>query len=91
MDKIIEIANEIGDKVLELLEAKEYLRLKNLVDKNEEIQVLQKAIIEKQNKGENEEADNLLSRLNSIPLIINFKLVQEELANSLRQISEILK
>ena len=51
----IEIALEIREKISELPEAKEYLRLKEIIDKDEEIQQLQKSIIELQNSDKKQE------------------------------------
>lgn len=91
MSKPIEIAKEIEEKIYDLPEAKEYLKLKKIIEENEEIQTLQKEIISKQNSGQIEEANALISRLNSNPIVINFNSVKEELAITLRQISDILK
>lgn len=91
MNDPIELAIEISNKIYELPEAKEYLRLKGIIDKNEEIQDLQKEIISLQNLGKQEEAKVLMGRLDSMPIIMNFKYVQEQLAETLRIVSDILK
>jgi len=91
MDKVIDLAKEISNQIYELPEAKEYLKLKKLIDEDEEIQQLQKDIIKLQNAGDEKVAEELLSRLNSIPLVINYKSVREELASSLKIVSDILK
>ena len=87
----IEIALEIREKISELPEAKEYLRLKEIIDKDEEIQQLQKSIIELQNSDKKQEATELLNKLNSMPIVANFQIVKEQLADSLKLISNILK
>lgn len=91
MNDPVEIALEIRDKIFELPEAKEYLRLKEIIDNDEEIQTLQKEIISLQNADKKEEANNLLSKLNSMPIVINFQFVKEQLADSLKLIANILK
>lgn len=91
MNNAIGIAEEIRDKISELPEAKEYIRLKEIIDKDEEITRLQKEIISKQNSGETEEAEKLLSRLNSLPIVVNFQQVKEQLAQTLKQVANILK
>lgn len=87
----IEIALEIRDKISELPEAKEYLRLKGIIDNDGEIQRLQKEIVVLQNSDKKAEAKELLDKLNSMPIIINFQIVKEQLAETLRLVSNVLK
>lgn len=87
----IEIALEIRDKISELPEAKEYLRLKCIIDNDGEIQRLQKEIVVLQNSDKKAEAKELLDKLNSMPIIINFQIVKEQLAETLRLVSNVLK
>ena len=87
----IEIALEIREKISELPEAKEYLRLKEIIDKDEEIQQLQKSIIELQNSDKKQEGKELQKKLNEMPIIINFQTVKEQLAETLRSIADIFK
>jgi len=91
MDKGIELATEISEKIVELPEAKEYLRLKKIIDEDEEIKALQKEIISLQNKGEKAKADELLKKLNSMPIVINFQEIRGQLADTLKVISNILE
>ncbi len=91
MDKGIELATEISEKIAELPEAKEYLRLKKIIDEDEEIKALQKEIISFQNKGEKAKADELLKKLNSMPIVINFQEIRGQLADTLKVISNILE
>ena len=86
MDKGIELATEISEKIAELPEAKEYLRLKKIIDEDEEIKALQKEIISLQNKGEKAKADELLKKLNSIPIVINFQEIRGQLADTLSKV-----
>ena len=55
MDKGIELANEISDKIAELPEAKEYLRLKEIIEADEEINKLQKEIVSFRSEGKNKD------------------------------------
>lgn len=91
MNDPVEIALEIRDKISELPETKEYLRLKEIIDNDEEIQTLQKEIISLQNADKKEEAKELSNKLNSMPIIIDFQIVKEQLADTLRLVSDILK
>ena len=91
MDKGIELAKEISEKISELPEAQEYLKLKKIIEEDEEIQSLQKEIISLQNKGEKAKADELLKKLNSIPVVVNFEQIRGQLADTLKVISNILE
>ena len=91
MDNGIELAKEISEKIAELPEAKEYLRLKKIIDEDEEINKLQKEIVSFRSKGKNQEATELTNKLNSLPIIVNFEAVRAQLADTLKVISNILK
>ncbi len=91
MDNGIELAKEISEKIAELPEAKEYLRLKKIIDEDEEINKLQKEIVSLRSEGKNEEATKLTNKLNSLPIIVNFGAVRAQLADTLKVISNILK
>lgn len=91
MDNGIELAKEISEKIAELPEAKEYLRLKKIIDEDEEINKLQKEIVSLRSGGKNEEATELTNKLNSLPIIVNFEAVRAQLADTLKVISNILK
>lgn len=91
MDSGIELAKEISEKIAELPEAKEYLRLKKIIDEDEEINKLQKEIVSLRSEGKNEEATELTTKLNSLPIIVNFEAVRAQLADTLKVISNILK
>ena len=91
MDKGIELATEISEKIAELPEAKEYLRLKKIIDEDEEIKNLQKEIVSLQHKGEIAKADELLKKLNAMPIVINFKEIRGQVADTLKVISNILE
>lgn len=90
MTDSIELALEIRDKIAELPEAKEYLRLKNIIDSDEQIQNIQKHIVELQNNDKKQEAEKLLNELHSIPVVANFLDVKERLSALLNNIAQIL-
>ena len=91
MDNGIELAKEISEKIAELPEAKEYLRLKKIIDEDEEINKLQQEIVSFRSEGKNQEATELTKKLNSLPIIVNFEAVRAQLADTLKVISNILK
>ena len=91
MDKGIELATEISEKIAELPEVKEYLRLKKIIDEDEEIKNLQKEIVSLQHKGEKAKADEFLKKMNAMPIVINFEQIRGQLADTLKVISNILE
>ena len=91
MDNSLEIAEQIKGKILELPEAKEYLRLKNIIENDEEIKSLQEKIISLRKDKKTKEVKVLTDKLNSMPIIINFEAVRDQLADTLKVISNILK
>ena len=91
MDNSLEIAEQIKGKILELPEAKEYLRLKSIIESDEEIKSLQEKIISLRKDKKTKEAKELTDKLNSMPIIINFEAVRDQLADTLKVISNILK
>ena len=91
MDNLLNLAKEIQEKILDLPEAKEYLRLKKIIDEDEEIRSLQKEIVSLQKNGEKAKADELLKKLNAMPIVINFEEIRGQLADTLKVISNILK
>ena len=91
MDNPIELAGKIKDEIYDLPEAKEYLRLKKIIDEDEEINKLQKEIVLLRSNGKAEEANALTGKLNAMPIIVNFEAVRSQLADTLKVISNILK
>ena len=91
MDNPIELAEQIKDKIYDLPEANEYLRLKKIIDEDEEINKLQKEIVVLRSNGKAEEANALTNKLNAMPIILNFEAVRAQLADTLKVISNILK
>ena len=91
MDNPIELAEQIKDKIHDLPEAKEYLRLKKIIDEDEEINKLQKEIASLRSNGKIKEAKTLTDKLNNMPIIVNFEAVRAQLADTLKVISNILK
>lgn len=103
MDKISSSLAGIQKDILSEPLVSEYLRLKELVNKNDEIQSLMKKIkFEQRNMCENmnNEArylssknhyEEYLSLLNSNPLYINYLLAKDEINGFLHEIKEVLQ
>ena len=90
MDKIIESAKELSTSIKELPEVQEYLKLKNLFEKDENLAQMRRDIAYLESEGKLEEKKNLLEVYNSHPLVSNYYSAKEEVRNILETIKEIL-
>ena len=91
MDEIIELAKSLKQEIDKLPEMKEYLRLKELLEKDQELKRMRTEIARLQNEGKTKEKENLLALYNSHPLVNNFSIAKEEVTNLLSSISQILQ
>ena len=89
MDEILKKAEEIKAELYSLPEVKEYLKLKKLVEENEEIQSLNIQL--KQVNGDEELEKKLLEELNNNPLLINYNQAKDEVIGILNIIGGIIK
>ncbi len=90
MDKIIEEAKSLRNDIDSLPEIQEYYRLKELMEKDEELSRLRKEIARLANEGKTEERKNLLAIYNSHPLVNNYNIAMEEAKSILRAIKDII-
>lgn len=90
MDKIIEEAKSLRSDVDSLPEIQEYYRLKELMEKDEELSRLRKEIARLASEGKTEERKNLLAIYNSHPLVNNYNIAMEEAKSILRTIKDII-
>ena len=91
MDEVVELAKTLKQEIDKLPEMQEYLRLKSLLEKDEELATMRGEIARLQNKGKIKEKENLLAIYNSHPLVNNFYIAKEEVTNLLSSISQILQ
>ena len=91
MDKVIELAKELRSQIDEMSEIKEYYRVKELFEKDEELENMRREIARLKNEGKEEERKNLLKIYNSHPLVINYNASKEEAMSILRTIQEIIQ
>lgn len=91
MDKVIEAATKLSTAIEELPEVQEYLRLKSLLEQNEELKEMRTNIARLTNEGKLEERDNLIKIYNSNPLVSNFEISRKEVEQILLQIKNILE
>ena len=91
MDKVIEQAKELRKDIDSLPEVKEYYRLKELMENDEELAMLRKEIARLKVEGKEEERNNLLKIYNSHPLVNNYEAAQEEVKSILLAIKNIIQ
>lgn len=91
MDKVIEAATKLSTAIEELPEVQEYLRLKSLLEQNEELKEMRTNIARLTNEGKLEKRDNLIKIYNSNPLVSNFEISRKEVEQILLQIKNILE
>lgn len=91
MDKILEKANELSDAIKETPEVKEYLRLKDLLEKDESLKELRNNIASLTAQNKLEERDNLLKIYNSNPLVNNYEIAKENVKALLKTVADILR
>ncbi len=90
MDKIIEEAKSLRKDIDSLPEIQEYYRLRELMEKDEELTRLRKEIARLAQEGKLEERKNLLEIYNSHPLVNNYNIAMEEAKSILRAIKDII-
>lgn len=90
MDKIIQKAKEIRNLIEEIPEVQEYLKLKKIIENDEELKDIRKKIVELKSKDLLEEAKNLQEIHDTHPLVHNFYLLKEELRNILQMVKDII-
>ncbi|MBR0440204.1 MAG: YlbF family regulator [Bacilli bacterium] len=90
MDKVIVKAKELKEEINSLPEVKEYLRLKEIYEKDDELRKMRLDIATLKSKGKEEERNNLLKIYNSHPLVANYLSAKEEVEEILLAIKNIL-
>lgn len=90
MDKILEEAKELRKDIDLLPEIKEYYRLKELLENDEELRVMRGEIARLTSEGKNSERKNLLEIYNNHPLVNNYNLAKEEEQSILLTIKDII-
>lgn len=91
MDKVLEKAEEIRQEILLLPEVQEFLKLKEIMENNEELQGLRSELARLANENKIAERDNLLAIYNTHPLVVNYNHAKEEVMSILNVIKDIIK
>ena len=90
MDKILEKAKELRIAIEETNEYKEYIKNKELLEKNEDVIELKHSIANLRAEGKLVEADRLQVFYNNHPLVSNYEASKEALYQLLKTIESIL-
>ena len=90
MDKVLEKAKELRVSIEETSEYQEYLKNKELLEKNEDVIELKHNIANLRAKGKIKEANNLEVLYNNHPLVSNYEASKEALYQLLKTIESIL-
>lgn len=90
MDEILTKAKEIRKEVDNLPQVKEYYRLKELYEKDDELKRLRGEIARLASEGKNKQRKALLEIYNSHPLVSNYNQAKEEVIILLNEIKNIL-
>ena len=91
MYEVIEVSKKLKESLLELPEIKEYLKLKDLYEKDESLKQMRRDIARLKSEGKEEERNNLLSIYNNHPLVNNYNLAKEEVKEILQTIRDIIQ
>ena len=90
MNNTDEAIKELATELYALPEVKEFLRLKECLEKDKELKAMRLEIARLTNEGKIEEHNNLLNVYNSHPLVVNYQAMREEIISLLNQIKDIL-
>ena len=90
MDKILEKAKELRAAIEETSEYKEYIKNKELLEKNEDVIELKHEIANLRAKGKTIEADRLEVFYKNHPAVNNYEASKEALYQLLKTIESIL-
>lgn len=91
MDKILEKAKELRLAIEETSEYKEYIKNKELLEKNEDVIELKHNIANLRVQGKVKEANNLEVFYNNHPLVSNYEASKEARYQLLKTIESIIK
>ena len=90
MDRVIELTIELKNELNSLPLFQEYKALKKELNESEEIKELKKQIVRAKNENRLDDHKMLLAQYESHPLVSNFNVIELEVKNYLKEITEIL-
>lgn len=90
MDEIIKLTDELRQSLMNLSEIKEFIKLKELYENNQELAEMRLNIARLTKDGKDVEKKNLLDIYNSHPLVVNYNATKEEAYLILETIKNII-
>lgn len=90
MDKIISLSKELKELIDNEEVSKEYMKVKSLLENNEELEALRKEIVKYKNVDK-AKYDSLKERYDNHPIIINYNFLKEELLDLLKEVKDELE
>lgn len=90
MDEILKLTDNLRQSLMDLSEIKEFLRLKDLYENNQELAEMRLNIARLTQDGKEAEKKNLLAIYNSHPLVVNYNAAKEEVYLILEAIKNII-
>ena len=90
MDRILELTQELKNELDKLPLFQEYKTLKKELNDSEEIKELKKQIVRAKNENRLDDYKALLTQYENHPLVSNFNMIELEVKNYLKEITEIL-
>ena len=90
MDRILELTEELKNELDSLPLFQEYKALKKELSGSNEIKELKKQIVRAKNENRLDDHKALLSKYENHPLVSNFNIIELEVKNYLREITETL-
>ncbi len=90
MNKTDEALKNLSEELYKLPEIKEFLQLKEALEKDESLKSMRQDIARLASEGKKLEHDNLIKVYNSHPLVSNYSIARDEVVTLLTQIKDIL-
>ena len=90
MDKILEKSKELKKELEALPLFQEYKKVKELYYSSKEIKELEKEVIRSKNENRMSDHKLLLEKLHNHPLYINYHLLEEEVSNYLKEVTDLI-
>lgn len=91
MNELENTLQELKDRLDQLPLINEFLRVKEIYEKDAELVEMRENIARLASEGKKEEHQALLDIYNSHPIVVNYNLLREDVGNLLNEIKEILE
>lgn len=89
-DRVIELSKELKENLNNEPVLREYLRIKDIFEKDSLLNDLRKNIAIAKEKNDKERYDTLKEMYDNLPLVKNFYQLQDEVVELLQQVNQII-